>query len=54
MTHQAFEKAARCASIDCRTEKEINNCEAIRKAVVLGLGISVGAETEIGSYRQLR
>lgn len=33
---------------------EINNREAIREAVVLGLGISVGAETEFGSDRQLR
>ena len=53
-TRQAFETAAHCADIDFRTEMEINNCEAIREAVVLGLGISVGAETEIGLYRQLR
>ena len=45
---------ARCAGIDFCTKIEINNCEAIREAVVLGLGISVGAEIEIGLYRQLR
>lgn len=33
---------------------EINNCETIREAVVHGLGISFGAETEFGSDRQLR
>ncbi|MBG03783.1 MAG: LysR family transcriptional regulator [Rhodospirillaceae bacterium] len=53
-TRQAFETAARRAGIDFRTEMEINNREAIREAVVLGLGISVGAETEFGSHRQLR
>ena len=42
------------AGINFRTKMEINNREAIREAVVLGLGISVGAETEIGLYRQLR
>ena len=45
---------ARCAGIDFCTKIEINNCEAIREAVVLGLGISVGAETEFGSGHQLR
>ena len=44
---------ARCAGIDFCTKIEINNCEAIREAVVLGLGISGEAETEIGLYRQL-
>ena len=53
-TRQAFETAAHCADIDFRTEMEINNCEAIREAVVLGLGISVGAETEFGSDRGIR
>ena len=53
-TRQAFETAARCAGINFRTEMEIKNCEAIREAVVLGLGISVGAKTEFGSDRQIR
>lgn len=53
-TRQAFEAAAQKAGISVRTEMEINNREAIREAVVLGLGLSVGAETELGAHRELR
>jgi aminoethylphosphonate catabolism LysR family transcriptional regulator len=53
-TRQTFEAAARKAGINIRTEMEINNREAIREAVVLGLGLSVGAEIEFGSHRSLR
>lgn len=52
-TRQAFEAAARQADINIRTEMEINNKEAIREAVVLGLGLSIGAEIEFGSHRSL-
>ena len=53
-TRQTFEAAARRARINIRTELKINNREATREAVVLDLGLSVGAEIEFGSHRSLR
>jgi hypothetical protein len=53
-TRQAFEAAARQAGINIRTEMKINNREAAREAVILGLGLSFGAEIEFGSHRSLR
>ena len=53
-TRQTFEAAARQAGINIRTEMKINNREAAREAVILGLGLSVGAEIEFGSHRSLR
>lgn len=53
-TREAFETAAARAGIAVRTVMEINNREAIREAVILGMGLSVGAEDELGSHRRLR
>ena len=52
-TREAFERAADKAGIRIRTVMEINNREAIREAVILGMGLSVGAEDELGSHRRL-
>ena len=53
-TRRAFEAAAKAAGITVRTEMEINNREAIREAVALGLGFGVGAEVEFGGHGKLR
>lgn len=53
-SREAFETAANEAGIRIRTVMEINNREAIREAVILGMGLSVGAEDELGSHRLLR
>lgn len=53
-TRETFESAAAAAGIRVRTVMEINNREAIREAVILGMGLSVGAEDELGSHRRLR
>ncbi len=53
-TRRALEDALAAAGVDIRVVMEINSREAIRDAVMLGLGIGVASEVEFLAHEDLR
>lgn len=53
-TRQAFDRALAKAGVGIRTVMEINSREAVREAVIRGLGIGVVAELEYAPHERLR
>lgn len=53
-TRQAFDRALDRAGVAIRTVMEINSREAVREAVIRGLGIGVVAEAEYAPHERLR
>lgn len=53
-TRQALEGALAAAGVEVRVVMEINSREAIRDAVMLGLGIGVASEAEFVAHDRLR
>ncbi len=53
-TRAAFERALREKGVKIRTAMEINNREAVREAVIRGLGIGVVSRSELAPHERLR
>jgi aminoethylphosphonate catabolism LysR family transcriptional regulator len=53
-TRQAFDEARRRAGVGIEVVMEINSREAVREAVIRGLGIGVVSESEFAPHERLR